>query len=339
MTATDGAQTLPTDGLPKMSRRSKVLQTVGYFIGLAILGWCVQVALSEGDWSRVRDPKNVLLVCGVVAASIASIILNGVLFRLTLEPVRPRTSLRGQPRTPSLPSFFPLIGVNWVCTLANFAPLRMGMIARITYHMRVDQLRFSEIVPWFALDLMTFLLPIGGVLGATLITRSFGWLWGALAIGLTALLCYVLWWMSRHHWIPQRFRETARITGDARSLLICVPLRCIDLAFNGLRTILAAKMLGIELDLADGFALACAGLLASLGPLGRLGFREAGFALFAQLLIARGFDSGIDAAFVQLSIIDSAGEAIAALLGGIPLSIWMTRRMLKGAARAPTLLS
>lgn len=323
----DGTLRVPPDGLPKMSLRSKILQGIGYLVGLVILGWCVQVAFVQGDWSRVRE-ADPMLVAGIVLASIASILLNGILFRLTLEPVRPRVSAAGAPRVPPLPGTAALIGVNWVCTLANFAPLRLGMIARITYHMRVDRLRFMEIVPWFALDLVTFLLPIAGIIGATLFVRSFGLGWIGLTAALITILSLLLWRGSKLRLVPARLRETARIIGDGRSLLICLPIRCLDLACNGLRTILAAQILGLDLDFAESFALASAGLVASLGPLGRLGFREAGFALFAQLLSAKGFEGGIDAAFIQLSMLDSAGEAIAALLGGIPLSIWMTRRIL-----------
>ncbi|MSR69009.1 MAG: hypothetical protein EXS17_01485 [Phycisphaerales bacterium] len=327
-TVMDGTDApLSSDGPAKMSLRSKVLQGVGYAVGLAILVWCVWYASSNGDWSSVRN-ANPWIVAAIVAVSAASIILNGVLFRLTLEPVRPRAVGTNLVREPALPTLGAVTAVNWVCTLANFAPLRLGMIARVTYHMRVDRLRFFEIVNWFGLDLLTFLLPIGGVIAATFLLRSFGWGWIVLAIGFTALLTFLVWWIARLSIVPKRFRETARIVGDGRALLICLPIRCVDLALNGVRTILAAQILGLHLDYADSFALACTGLLASLGPLGRLGFREAGFALVAQLLTAKGFADGIDAAFVQLSIIDSAGEAIAALIGGIPLSIWMTRRIM-----------
>ncbi len=324
----EGASDPPhSDGPAKMSLRTKVLQGVGYLVGLAILVWCVWYASSKGDWSRVRS-ADPWIVAAIVAVSAASILLNGLLFRLTLDPVRPHRG--GEARSPdrALPTLGAVTAVNWACTLANFAPLRLGMIARVTYHMRVDRLRFFEIVNWFGLDLLTFLLPIGGVIAATFLLRSFGWAWGALAVGLTASMTVMLWWITRLSIVPERFRETARIIGDGRALLICLPIRCVDLALNGVRTILAAKILGLSLDYADSFALACTGLLASLGPLGRLGFREAGFALVAQLLAAKGFDGGIDAAFVQLSIIDSAGEAFAALLGGIPLSLWMTRKIL-----------
>ncbi len=326
--AMDGDNTLSgSDGPAKMSLRSKVFQGIGYAVGLAILVWCVWYASSKGDWSRVRS-ADPWIIAAIVAVSAASIVLNGLLFRLTLEPVRPR--LNGEPRSHerALPTLRSVSAVNWVCTLANFAPLRLGMIARVTYHMRVDRLRFFEIVNWFGLDLLTFLLPIGGVIAATFLLRSFGWAWVGLAVGLTAAMTVMLWWITRLSIVPKRFRETARIIGDGRALLICLPIRCVDLALNGVRTILAAKILGLSLDYADSFALACTGLLASLGPLGRLGFREAGFALVAQLLAAKGFNEGIDAAFVQLSIIDSAGEALAALIGGVPLAFWMTRRLL-----------
>ncbi len=316
------------NGPAKLSPRSKVLHAAGYVVGLAILFWCVWYASSKGDWSRLRT-ANVWLIAGIVGASIASIILNGLLFRLTLDPVR--RPLGGTPahRGTSPPSYLAVMAVNWVCTLANFAPLRLGMIARVTYHMRVDRMRFIEIVNWFGLDLMTFLLPIAGVVVASFTLRSFGWAWGALALGSTAALTLLWWCLARSSFVPRRLRESARIIGDGRSLLICLPVRCLDLALNGVRTIFAAQVLGLGLDYADSFALACTGLLASLGPLGRLGFREAGFALVAQLLAAKGFEGGIDAAFVQLSIMDSAGEAIAALIGGIPLSIWMARRIIR----------
>ncbi len=333
-TAMDGASSQPDRDQPaKLSPRSKVLQAVGYAVGLAILVWCVWYASSQGDWSRVRS-ANPWLIGAIVAVSAGSIFLNGVLFRLTLNPVRPRArganDRRGAPTVATpLPTLGAVTAVNWVCTLANFAPLRLGMIARVTYHMRVDGLRFIEIVNWFALDLMTFLLPITGVIAATFLVRSFGWTWIALAVGTTAVLTFLVWWIAHLRIVPVQFLESARIIGDGPTLLLCLPIRCVDLALNGVRTILAAQILGLNLDYADSFALACTGLLASLGPLGRLGFREAGFALVAQLLAAKGFEGGIDAAFVQLSIIDSAGEAIAALIGGVPLSIWMTRRLIR----------
>lgn len=317
--------------MPRQSRLSWWLHALGYLVGLALLAACVHFALNKGDWSKVTAASPTL-IAGLVLASIASIVLNGILFRLTLDPVRPRTGGPGDAAGKPLPTYPALIWVNWVCTLANFAPMRLGMIARVTYHMRVDGLRWMEIVNWFGLDLLTFLVPIGGALGATLILRSSGLDWLGLMVALTAAGGVALWWVARMRIIRRLAGESARIGGDGRALLICLPLRLVDLASNGLRTWCAAQMLGIDLSVGDSTALACAGLLASLGPMGRLGFREAGFALAAQLLARGGFEGGVDAAFVQLSIIDSAGEAIASMIGGIPLSVWMTRRIVNARA-------
>lgn len=330
------AQTSASDSsMPRQSRLSWWLHAAGYAVGLGLLAWCIQFALGQGDWSKVRAASPGL-VASLVIASIVSILINGLLFRLTLETVLPVIDREGKPRRVVLPTLAAISWVNWVCTLANFTPMRLGMIARVTYHMRVDRLRWMEIVNWFGLELLTFLIPIGGALGATLLLRSFGLAWVVLAIGLTAVGGVAVWWIASFPIVRRIGGESARIGGDGHALLICLPIRLVDLASNGVRTWCAAQMLGLDLNLADATALACAGLLASLGPLGRLGFREAGFAVVAQLLAKGGFDGGVDAAFVQLSIIDSAGEVIAAMIGGIPLSFWMTRRIVNARATAQT---
>ena len=52
-----------------------------------------------------------------------------------------------------------LQGVNAAATLGNFAPLRLGMLERIAYHLRVDRMRAMQIAAWFTVMLASVLGP------------------------------------------------------------------------------------------------------------------------------------------------------------------------------------
>src|SRR5436190_1887050 len=101
-----------------LTPRKMALQIAGWLIGVGLLAWIVYKA-SRRDWSPIlhADPKLIVLLLG---CTVASTILNGSAFWVTIQPLRPVRWLDMQ-------------GLNLVANMLNYAPIRLGAIARIMY--------------------------------------------------------------------------------------------------------------------------------------------------------------------------------------------------------------
>ena len=64
-----------------------LLQMAGFSVGIALLVWVVQKAAANGQWEKVfhTDPK---LFVALISFSLASTILNGSTFWITVQPIK-----------------------------------------------------------------------------------------------------------------------------------------------------------------------------------------------------------------------------------------------------------
>src|SRR5262245_16467048 len=116
-------------------------QLVGFAIGLALLAWCIRIAIRGGgapgescDDGRAAGP---MLVCGLLGRTLVSLAATGTTSWIVIRPVQHLKWLAMQL-------------LNLVTSVLNYAPVRAGLIARIAYNMRVHRLSLVALVGSFA---------------------------------------------------------------------------------------------------------------------------------------------------------------------------------------------
>jgi hypothetical protein len=304
----------PSPGL--LSLRKLIVNLVGFAIGLGLFVWIVVRAVRHGDWSRLLD-ADPWLVAALLGSTALSVLFNGTMFWITIQPLRPLT-------------FADMQRLNVVASLLNYAPLRLGAIARVLYHLRVDRLALLEIGAWFALTGYILVLGIGSCVVASLARERVDLVWAGLVGGQVLLGGMLTRAMVAHPLIVKYGRGLHHMIGDRRALWGCTLLRLADIgAFVG-RMAAALAILDIHMGTSDTVMLALVALSASLIPFGRLGFRE-----FCVTIAAARLAPGASAIpWEQLALVESAGEALVCVPAGAAALFWFRRRWI-GARRNP----
>lgn len=293
-----------------LSPRKLVMQAIFWIIGLALLGWIVYRAIQTGDWNKIAaaDP---LLIVALIGCTVFSSLLNGTAFWVTIQSVR-------RVRWTDMQL------LNLVGNMLNYAPIRLGALARVVYHHRVDRLGLLQIGAWFALIGYILALGVGSCLLATLIYDQFDLIWVMLVIGQMILGGIATQVIVGHPLIVQHGRGIDRMARDHRALWGLIVLRIVDIAaFTG-RMAIALHMLDIHLPLSHVVVLAVVALASSLIPFGRVGFREFCVAIVAARLGSTADD--VTLPWEQLALIESAGEAILFIPAGIVAMLWYRKR-------------
>ncbi len=290
------------------------LQLAIFAVGVALLAWIVSRAVKEGQWDRIAH-ANPMLVAALLGCTAVSAALNGWSFWVTVRPVR---------RIPA----WDMQRINIVANMLNYAPLRLGAIARVYYHVRVDGLALLQIGAWFSLIAYLLLLGVGACLVATLVRFQVDWIWGLLVVaqmlaGILAIRVFAgLPLVARH---GQGFD---RMVG-ARSLWGAAGLRIADIVMFSTRMGVAAAILDIRLSLPQIVVLAVVALTVSLVPVARVGFREYCVAVVAARMSLSGGD--VHANLNQLALMESAGEALVYIPLGILALPWLRKRLRSGS--------
>jgi hypothetical protein len=320
-------------GRPALSAARLVTQLVGFAIGAALLAWCIVKAIGSADLDQLRQ-ADVRLVATMIGVSALSMLCAGTAFWLALRPAKRIAWGVHQ-------------AVNGMATLVNYAPVRLGVPSRFVYHMSVDGLGAWLVAGWVATVAACTLSALAGMtVGALVGVGASEWLGlgtatstlaGLIFAAVTTEVCVRLVGLVRH--LP----PVARKLGGAESMLasraslrLVAGTRFVDFSLCAARAWCAGRILDLPLDAQQILLVALAGYIMNYNPLGRFGFREATMAFVASRLAGEtGLDVG--AAFAQLALVESAGEALAAIpLGSIGGS-WCGLRILRArrAQRAP----
>lgn len=306
--------------------RKIALQVIGFLLGLALIAWCVRTAAHGGDWSKVRNARPAL-VAGLAACSVASLVINAGMFWTALRPVWRHSVAR-------------LTALNGIAGLLNYAPVRLGLVARIAYHLRVDRMNARLVAAWmlFTAGIMMLALTTCGV--ALAVVGTHWLLFAALVVAQLAVgkfLARVALPLPPLSTIAKRLDGLPAMFASPVSWWCTSALRIADIAaFTG-RMAFAATILGLSLRTTDIILLALVAQLVSFSPLGRLGFREAAVAFIAARLEGGARSTDVDAIFAQLALVESAGEAAVVIPAGIIAMPWYWWSMRRGRrARQPS---
>jgi len=304
-----------------LRRRGRVVQIAGFCVGIALLVWCIHAALkpeaAEG-WQRLFAASPAALI-GLLACSLVSAAVNGAMFWISIRPAR-KVRLRDMQI------------LNVTASMLNYAPVRLGAMARIVYHVRVDQIPLRVVGAWFILlagIVLVAAIPAAGLLlfrpnvdALFLLLSVSGAMLGIFAARFALLALLGVGWIGRVA------SDSAAIIRSLWALPAATALRLLDFAAYGTRLWIAIGVLGLTLSPADAALLAVVALVTGLIPFGRLGFREFCVAIAAQQLAVS--SEQIESSMAQLALIDSAAEMLVLLpLGAIGL-FWYRNRVLRG---------
>ena len=289
------------------SSRSLMWQVLGFGLGVWLFWTVLQGAMQAGDFSAFREADPMLLGL-MLLFSLVSSVCNAALFTSVSRPLghHPPLSLRR------------MVPLNFSCGALNYAPFRLGALARVAWHVRVDGMNASRVSALMAMAGGWYLLVGLAAFGALWLRPSADW--GTLGLGLLLLPAgWAIGQMGIAKLPGGLFREARPMLNNPRASLECAGLRILDVLCFTARLLVGARILGIELSLDEGVLLAVVATFASLVPFGRLGFREAGVAGAAGVI--GGIDPGLRD---QLSLLDSAAEAAAYVPLGLALSaLWL----------------
>ncbi|MHC4217642.1 MAG: hypothetical protein ACYSU7_04215 [Planctomycetota bacterium] len=287
-----------------------VMQLAGFAVGLALLAWIIRNAVGEGDWGRIAR-ANPWLIAALLGSTLISSVFNGSVFWITIRPIKHI-------------GFWNLQRLNVVANMLNYAPIRLGAVARVLYHVRVDRLGILEIGAWFAAIGYTLVLGVASCLLATIVHPDVDWVWAGLVAAQLALGGMAIRVFGGLPLIVRHGRGIDRMVTDHWSLWGAIALRAVDLGAYAARMAVAAAILGIDLGAGQIVVLSLVALAASLIPFGRVGFREFCVAATGQQLAMFASDGG--QSMNQLALVESAGEALVYIPLGVILLGWCRRQ-------------
>ncbi|MBX3391595.1 MAG: flippase-like domain-containing protein [Phycisphaeraceae bacterium] len=320
--------------------RGVAIQVVGLAVGLALLGWCVSVALrpeNRDQLGRLREAPP-WMIAGVVGLSAGSLVFNAAVFWSLIRPARKL-------------GFGHVLAVNCVATCLAYLPFKLSLVFRFFVHRVRDGIPVPTIAAWVAAAGMSLVVvcgPVAGVAalglrGVALIPVAAGVAvavaWGVSAAarafagsgGMARIRCLssglgiVMIDRAARTRTFEHLQAGFGMVGERFPWWAAIAFRAGDLAVQSARFWIAARILGLELDIAPAVVLGVTYYaLGAASPSGAIGIREGGATGVAALLH---LDGGGSYAGVTLlvSAADAVPTVLAAMSGALLLRRWGTR--------------
>lgn len=281
------------------------LQIVGFAAGLGVLAWCINNAVQSGNFEHLhaagwRD------TIPLVTCTLISMIANGAIFWALIRPMTPLRLLDLQL-------------INCIVNLLNYAPVRLGLITRVTYHRRVDRLSYPTLVAWYAAFALLYLIMLGSLVAASLIRPQFDFIWCAVLVAFLCVAGAAVWYVSQHHLVTSRLRGADRFLAFPTTIAIAMGLRMIDVAAYIGRLHFSFRLLDTDIRVHDTITLALISMIGNLSPAGALGLREGAVTFFGQYLT----DPTLAGARSAAILVDRAAEAAVFIPLGLGAFVWL----------------
>lgn len=294
-------------------------QVLAFLGGAAFLVWLVRDALKGDGWQQITDRATPEVLAGLILCSLASLFINGAIFWSTLFPARRE-------------GFWRLQGINGMASLLNYAPIRLGIVSRYAFHMRVDRMPFLFVTSWIFAIAFVLLFVMGAASVAAYIHPTIDLAWLGLTLLPLALFVAVLPFFLRSPTLLRYTKGSEKMLSNRPMLSLSIVLRLLDLAAWAGRLYFATHIVDTGLSGGDVMLLAVVAVLVSLNPLGRIGYREAAVRWVAPLLAGGALTGGeVEQRFSQLALIESGSEAIVVIPLGIVAGIWWIVSFKRGA--------
>lgn len=310
----------------KWSARRIAMQVIGLLIGLGLLGWAVSLSMSPQNQKSFEAMRQAPLieVAVLLGLSFASLVLNGLMFWITLRPVRKLRAVD-------------VVLTNSMATFLSILPFKLSLVMRILIHHRRDGVRFKVLVAWVAAMGalgMAVLLPF---VGATLWRGGLDlWWWIAALAGVVACNALgVLLGRAAERWtiLKKLSFNSDMIVRNISAVAGHGVFRLIDTAVLAGRFLASAAIADQFMPIDQAILVSTAYFLLSvLAPAGTLGFREGGV---AALVALPGISGGLGAEQIALvALVVTAAEMLASGVLAIIAFIIIRPDRLIGANRA-----
>lgn len=310
----------------------RLVQGVAFMVGIGLLVWCVSLALKPENREAIHRLMEApwYQAGGVLALSALSLLINGVLFWVTIRPVRPLPVVS-------------VLATNAIASLMNYLPFKIGLAARFIIHNRRDGVPLLTIAAWLAAGAVGALVVFVPLTAASAWRQQIDSMWILAGPGGVAVCALAVWvkarlfarapGMVRLHAIARRtglgalglswFLRTSTfghlhhafaMLADTRTLGAIVALRLLDVAVNAARFHLAGIACGVAISWDTAILAACVHfVLGVVAPSGQIGMREGGMTGLAKLLAIPGVTTG---QFAVVALVVGGAELLANLVVG-----------------------
>jgi hypothetical protein len=341
--------------VPRQRRLLRVaIQIVGFAAGLASLGWCISRAFRVDPSDPVNRFERLLqaprhLFIAMIALSVATMAVNGLLFWVGLWPVKRLKALD-------------LVATNGVCSFLAYLPLKAGAIVRVLIHNRRDRVPLLTIGAWFASMGVTMAVAFGVPLLAVLLLGPINRAWivavvageivgGAVTVGcarafkgqrgidrLTAIadalrLKPIRTFLRSGVWA--KLHPGFDMIASPGPVAAAIVLRLMDAAVHAGRFLVGAEILGVNLPVSQALPISLTFfVIGVISPAGLAGLREGAATGLAGVLLAKaGATESSYSAIAAVALLVTATEAIAFLASAAAGFAWLRPRTLFGLKR------
>lgn len=315
------------------------VQIAGFALGLALLGWCVSLALSEPNRAGLERLRQASWgdVSLLLALSALSLVLNGLIFWATLRPARELSPAD-------------VTATNALATFLAYLPFKISLITRALVHNRRDHLPIVTIGAWMAAVAAVLAAVVGPLIVATSWRGRIDGAWAGAGIGGAAACLAGGVLLARMFAGARGQARLQRLApGPARRLLharawehlhagfamlasprwvgLSAGLRAADVAVQAARFAIAARIIGspISADEALLFSLAYF-VIGVVSPSGMLGVREGGTTLLAKLMAVTASEG-----YAVIALLVTVSEAVVNLAGAACAIAWLRPdRLMRG---------
>lgn len=265
----------------------------GYALGaVLILAAVVVIGLKYEEVAdalvKLRNPSPSMIAL-LLAGVFVNVILTGLFFGVLMARY-------GNVRMTEMTA------VLAVATLMNYLPMQPGLIARLAYHKRFNQIRLRDSVKVQIQAMSISTITSGGVILIVLACRRLET--GIIApLAVVTVLCAAaaLWPPIRHY-------------------MAAVVIRLLELVTWAARYYAAFRLLHLQIDVSGATALACVSMAVSLLPMfsNGLGIREWTIGPMAPLLTTNHYAQGLAA-----ELLNRAGEVVIVSITGLIALVWL----------------
>ncbi len=286
----------PTSSKPSSRRGWGVLvQVVGFGIGIALLGWAVQVALREENREQLSklteaSPGELMMLLSLATLSVG---FNGIIFWVVINPIH-----RIRPTD--------VIATNAIATFLAYLPFKLSVVSRFVIHNRRDKVPVLTIGAWIIAEAVLMAAVLGPLVLVSIWQREVNLIWWVVSLTSSFACTFVGSALARQLAGDvgitrlSRLGLSDRITGKSAfvrihsgfemlghpsATLIANTFRLIDIIAFALRFYLAARVLELPISMDDSLLLgACYFMIGAASPTGMLGTREAGIIAIAKMV-------------------------------------------------------
>jgi hypothetical protein len=280
-----------------------IVQIGGFVIGIALLGWCVNIALKNRAALKQLAEATPGEVAALIGATIVVIFASGAAFRETLRPIKKLPMLEVQ-------------AANVIACLLALLPFKLSVFFRVLVHNRRDGVPLFTIGAWFgavgvvilcvlvpmllagiwrgSADTLWFITAGGGMLACLLallfVARALktdrGWAWAQQMYGKLPLPSRLRPGSPLATMFFEKSHEGVRMLGSSRVVFGCAGLRLLDFAAQAGRIAIAAAIVGQPLHWDQALlAGSIFFLITAAAPSGALGAREGGTAWIIGMVL------------------------------------------------------